>query len=125
MLEQTSVLKNLPANAGDKGDMSLILVWEGPLQKEMKTHSSILAWEIAWTEQPGGLHSMESQRVGYNWATKHSQNIARDFPGGIVVKTLPPNAGGTGSIPGWGTKVSHASGCGQNFFLLILKMQIL
>ena len=66
MLEQTSVLKNLPANAGDKGDMSLILVWEGPLQKEMKTHSSILAWEIAWTEQPGGLHSMESQRVGYN-----------------------------------------------------------
>ena len=37
---------------------------EDPLEKEMATHSSILAWEILWTEQPGGLQSMESQRVG-------------------------------------------------------------
>ena len=39
---------------------------EDPLEKEMATHSSILAWEIPWTEEPGGLQSMGSQRVGYN-----------------------------------------------------------
>ena len=36
---------------------------EDPLEKEMATHSSILAWEIPWTEEPGGLQSMGSQRV--------------------------------------------------------------
>ena len=36
-----------------------------------------------------------------------------DFPGGPVVKTLPSNAGGMGPIPGWGTKIPHAVGCGQ------------
>ena len=36
------------------------------LDKEMATHSSILAWKIPWTEEPGGLHSMESQRVKHN-----------------------------------------------------------
>ena len=41
-----------------------------PLEKEMATHSSGLAWEIPWTEEPGGLQSMVSQRVGYDWATK-------------------------------------------------------
>ena len=39
---------------------------EGPLEKEMATHSSILAWRILWTEEPGGLQSMGSQRVGHN-----------------------------------------------------------
>ena len=38
---------------------------EAPLEKEMATHSSILAWEIPWTEEPGGLQSMESERVGH------------------------------------------------------------
>ena len=37
---------------------------EDPLEEEMTTHSSILAWKIPWTEKPGGLQSMESQRVG-------------------------------------------------------------
>ena len=37
------------------------LGWEDPLEKEMATHSSILAWEIPWTEEAGGLHSMGSQ----------------------------------------------------------------
>ena len=46
------------------------LVWEDPLQKEIATHSSILAWEIPLTEEPGGLQSMGLQRVGYNLATK-------------------------------------------------------
>ena len=46
-----SVVKNLPANAGDTD----------PLEKEMAIHSSILAWEIPWTEESGGLQSMGSQ----------------------------------------------------------------
>ena len=37
---------------------------EDPLEKEMATHSSIFAWEIPWTEEPGGLQSVESQRIG-------------------------------------------------------------
>ena len=60
------MVKNLPA------------VWEtwvgslgqdDPLEEEMATHSRILAWETPWTEEPGGLQSRGSQRVGHNWAT--------------------------------------------------------
>ena len=42
------------------------LGWEDPLEKGMAVHSSILAWEIPWTGEPGGLQSMESQRVGHD-----------------------------------------------------------
>ena len=42
------------------------LGWEYPLEKEMATHSSTLAWKIPWTEEPGGLQSTGSQRVGHN-----------------------------------------------------------
>ena len=42
------------------------LGWEDPLEKEMATHSSTLAWRIPRTEEPGGLQSMGSQRVGHN-----------------------------------------------------------
>ena len=42
------------------------LGWEVSLEKEMATHSSILAWKILWTEEPGGLQSMGSKRVGHN-----------------------------------------------------------
>ena len=44
----------------------LFLGLEDPLEKEMATHSNILAWEILWTEEPGGLQSMGSQRVEHN-----------------------------------------------------------
>ena len=47
---------------------------EDPLEKEMATHSSIFAWEIPWTEESCGLQSMQSQRVGHNWATKQQQS---------------------------------------------------
>ena len=47
----------------DTGDMGLILGWEDPLKEEMATHSSTVAWKIPWTEEPGGLQSMGSQRV--------------------------------------------------------------
>ena len=47
----------------------LSLDWEDPLGKEMATCSNILAWKLPWTEEPGRLHFMESQRVGYDWET--------------------------------------------------------
>ena len=43
-----------------------LLGWEDPLEKEVATHSSILALKISWTEEPGELQSMGSQRVGHN-----------------------------------------------------------
>ena len=46
-----------------------------PLENEMATHSSILAWEIPWTEEPDRLQSMESQRVQHDLATKQQQQI--------------------------------------------------
>ena len=45
------------------------LGWEDPLEKEMATHSSILAWKIPWTEEPGRLQFMGLQRVGHDWET--------------------------------------------------------
>ena len=56
-------IKNLPV-------MQKTWVWflgqEDPLEKEIATHSSVLAWRIPWTEGPGGLQSMGSQRVGHS-----------------------------------------------------------
>ena len=46
---------------------------EDPLKEEMATHSSILAWEVLWTEEPGNLQSMGSQRLGHNLATKQQK----------------------------------------------------
>ena len=48
---------------------------EDPLEKEMSTHFSILAWRIPWTEEPGGLQSMGSQRVRHDWATSLSLSL--------------------------------------------------
>ena len=45
------------------------LGWEYPLEKEMAVHSRTIAWKIPWTEEPGRLQSMGSQRVGHDWAT--------------------------------------------------------
>ena len=50
-------------------DLGSIPGWKDPLEKEMATYSSILAWGIPWTEEPGGLQSMGSQRVRHDWAT--------------------------------------------------------
>ena len=43
---------------------------QDPLEKEMATHSSVFAWKIPWTEEPGGLQSMGLQRAGHYWATE-------------------------------------------------------
>ena len=59
-------IKRLPAM---QETQARSLGWEDPLEKEMATHSSILAWRIPWTEEPDGLRSMGSQRVGHDWAT--------------------------------------------------------
>ena len=53
------------ASACNAGDLGSILGREDPLEKEMATHSSSLAWRIPWTEEPGGLQSTGSQRVGH------------------------------------------------------------
>ena len=60
------VVKNPAANAGDKRGMGLIPGLGGSLEKEMATHSSILAWRIPWTEQPDGLQSVGFHRVGHD-----------------------------------------------------------
>ena len=57
------LVKNLPAV---QETQVRSLGWEDPLEKEMATHSSILAWKISWTEESGGLQSMGSQRVGHD-----------------------------------------------------------
>ena len=61
-----SVVKNLPANAGDTGSS---LDWEDPLEKEMATDSSILAWKIPWTKEPWKLQSIGSQTLDTTEAT--------------------------------------------------------
>ena len=58
------MVKNLRANAGDATEAGSIPELGRSLEKEMVTHSSILAWRIPWTEEPDGLQSMGSQRVG-------------------------------------------------------------
>ena len=66
------------------------LGWEDALEKEMATHSSILAWKISWREEPSGLQSMELQRVGHDWVTNTALLLLtsfKDFSGGLVVKT--------------------------------------
>ena len=60
------MVKNLPAIQETRVQS---LGWDDPLEKEMATHSSILAWRIPSTEEPGGLQSKESQRIGHNWVT--------------------------------------------------------
>ena len=62
-----SAVKNLPAK---QETWVQPLGQEDPLENEMATHSSVLAWEIPWTEEPGRLQSMGSQRVGHDLVTK-------------------------------------------------------
>ena len=104
---------------------------EDPLEKRMATHSSILACRIPWTQEPGGLQSMGSQRVGHGWTTNtftvfhrplepmllhcgsqglmhqnYQQSLSRDFPGGgPVAKTLSCQCRGTGFHPWSGSKL--------------------
>ena len=78
----TQQVKNLPARQELQETWVQCLGWEDILEKEMATHSSTLAWKIWWTEEPGRLQSMGSQRLGHDWAT--SLSLLR-----VVLTTLP------------------------------------
>ena len=71
--QMVPVVKNLPVSAGD-AKRHRFNPWVGniPLEKEMATHSSSLAWKIPWTEEPAGL---QSQRAGHNWARTFDPKI--------------------------------------------------
>ena len=61
--------KNPPANAGDIRDVGSIPGQEDPLEEGMATHSSVPAWKISWTEEPGRIQSIGLHRVGHDFAT--------------------------------------------------------
>ena len=71
------------------------------LEKEMATHSSVLAWRIPGTGEPGGLPSLGSHRVRHDWSdlAAAAASALWGFPGGSMVKNPPANAGDMGSIP--------------------------
>ena len=69
-------LKNLPAMQETQAGF---LDWEDPLEKGVAIHSSIIAWRIPWTEEPGGSQTAGSQRVRHNWAT-NTAAAARSLP---------------------------------------------
>ena len=75
----TQIVKNLPAM---KDTQVRSLGQEDLLEKEMATHSSILAWRILWTEEPGGLQSMGSQRVRHDRAIEYED---RNKDGGLWI----------------------------------------
>ena len=64
-LPSGSVVKNPPANAGGTGDTGFIPCWEDVLEEGMATHSSTLARRTPWTEEPGRLQCIGSQRIGH------------------------------------------------------------
>ena len=81
------VVKNLPANAGDIERWIRSLGWKELLEEGMATHSNILAWRIPWKEEPGGLHSIGSQRVRLNWSNLVYIRIAFN-PEGVLFHGL-------------------------------------
>ena len=90
--------------------------WEDFLEKGMAIHSSILAWRIPWTEEPGGLQSMGLQRVWHDWETNtssfhfHYHLHVLGFPGILPVKNPPAEAGDMGSIPELGRSPGEGNG---------------
>ena len=77
------------ASACDVGDRVWSLGQEDPLEKETATHSSTLAWKIPWMEEPGGLQSMGSQRIGHDWATSlHFTSFLKTLHGLVIFTTV-------------------------------------
>ena len=62
---------------------------EDPLEEDMATYSSILAWRIPWTEEPGGLHSMGSQGVGHKWIDLAHMHLRSKDEGGKIIEVDP------------------------------------
>ena len=67
-------VKNPPAMQETQEMQVQSVAQEDPLEKEMATRSSILAWEIPWTEESGGLYSMRLQTAGHDWVAKDTSN---------------------------------------------------
>ena len=83
----------------------MILGWEDPLEKEIATHSSILAWRIPWTEEPGGLQSTRSQRIGHHRVTTLTlTHRVKD----IFVQTMLQVLESWDSLPEWAKPSSKA-----------------
>ena len=85
------------------------------LEKEMATHSSVLAWRISGTGKPGGLPSLGSHRVGHDWSDLAAAAAAAyiytlGFPCSSVGKESACNAGDPGSIPGLGRSPGEGNG---------------
>ena len=81
-----SAVKNLPAMQEMQQMQVRSLGWEDHLDQEMATHSRILAWRIPWTEEPGGLQSMGTQRVGHHRAINTMATNTNVY---IVSKSVP------------------------------------
>ena len=84
------VIKNPPAIQETQAMWFRSLCWEDPLEEGMGTHSSIFAWRIPWTEEPGGLQSMWSQRAGHDWSDLACLHINNDSfgehgPAGVLL----------------------------------------
>ena len=84
------MVKNLPDNTGDIRDAGSVPGSEDPLEEGTATHSSTLAWEIPWTEEPGGLQSMGSQRVSDDLAAKQQSDRVLEM-GLFLPKPLAQN----------------------------------
>ena len=96
------MVKNPPAKARDARNRVWSLGGKYTLEKEMATHSSILAWRIPWTEEPGGLQSMGSQGMGHDWAHMLQWQTTPVL--------LPGESQGQRSLVGcrlWGRRVGH------------------
>ena len=72
-------VENPPAMQETEETQVRSLGQEDSLEKEMATHSSVLAWKIPWTEEPGGLQSMGSQRVRHDWVTTHTHTYTQSI----------------------------------------------
>ena len=100
----------------------------------MATHSSILAWEVPWTEEPGRLQSKESQGVRYDSVTRQHKRVCvfvcvyihiyiyilifKDLPGGLEFKAYVYNEGDLGSIPGSGRYPGEGNGNPLQYYCL-------
>ena len=93
---------------------------EDPLEKAMETHPSILAWRIPWTEEPGRLQSMGSQRIAQDWVTKAQ---SREYPDPETIQTFPILQRGKGDPASVGRQANLSQGpciltvpseCGKN-----------
>ena len=82
------MVKNLPANAGDSRDAALISVLGRPLEKEMATHFSILAWKMPWTEEPGRLHPWGGKELDKT-EHAHTHTLCHESVQAKIQETVP------------------------------------